>query len=79
MIKVKEKIEKILAGIDEEILTYSGDHMLTDGIINSFELFELVSDLEDEFDMEIDAAYVVEEHFGNMEKIIKLVEMLLSA
>lgn len=76
---MKEKIEKILAGIDEEILTYSGDHMLTDGIINSFELFELVSDLEDEFDMEIDAAYVVEEHFGNMEKIIKLVEMLLSA
>lgn len=79
MIKVKEKIEKILAGIDEEILTYSGDHMLTDGIINSFELFELVSDLEDEFDMEIDAAYVVEEHFGNKEKIIELMKMLLNA
>ncbi len=76
---MKEKIEKILAGIDEEILTYSGDHMLTDGIINSFELFELVSDLEDEFDMEIDAAYVVEEHFGNKEKIIELMKMLLNA
>lgn len=76
---MKEKIEKILAGIDEEILTYSGDHMLTDGVINSFELFELVSDLEDEFDMEIDAAYVIEEHFGNKERIIELMKMLLSA
>ncbi len=76
---MKEKIEKILAGIDEEILTYSGDHMLTDGVINSFELFELVSDLEDEFDMEIDAAYVIEEHFGNKEKIIELMKMLLNA
>lgn len=75
---MKEKIEKILAGIDEELLTYSGNYMLTDGVINSFELFELVSDLEDEFDIEIDAAYVVEEHFGNKEKIIALMEMLLN-
>ena len=37
--------------------------MLTDGVINAFELFELVSDLENEFDMEIDVAYVVEEYF----------------
>ena len=76
---MKEKIEKILAGIDEELLTYSGDHMLTDRVIDSFGLLELVSDLEDEFDMEIDAAYIVEEHFGNKEKIIELMEMLLNS
>lgn len=75
---MKEKIEKILAGIDEEILTYSGEHMLTDGVINSFELIELVSDLEDAFDIEIDAGYVLEKNFGNKDKIIVLMEQLLS-
>lgn len=75
---MKEKIEKILAEIDEELLTYSGDYMLTDGVINSFELLELVSDLEDAFDIEIDAAYVVEENFGNKEKIVELMERLLN-
>ena len=75
---MKEKIEKILAGIDEELLTYSGDHMLTDGVINSFELIGLVSDLEDVFDIEIDAAYVVEKYFGNKDRIITLMEQLLA-
>ena len=75
---MKEKIEKILAEVDDELLTYSGDNMLTDRIINSFELFELVEDLEDAFDIEIDASYVIEKYFGNKDRIIELMEMLLA-
>ena len=75
---MKEKIEKILAEVDDELLTYSGDNMLTDGIINSFELIALVEDLEDTFDIDIDASYVVEKYFGNKDKIIALMEMLLA-
>ena len=75
---MKETIERILAEVDDELLTYSGENMLTDGIINSFELLELVADLEDAFDIEIDASYVVEKNFGNKDKIIALMEMLLA-
>lgn len=75
---MKEKIEKILAEVDEELLTYSGENILTDGVINSFELLALVEELEDAFDIEIDASYVVEEYFGNKDKIIALMEMILA-
>lgn len=75
---MKDKIEKILAEVDDELLTYSGKNMLTDGVINSFELLALVEDLEDAFDIEIDASYVVEKYFGNKDKIIALMETLLA-
>lgn len=75
---MKEKIEKILAEVDDELLTYSGENMLTDGVINSFELLALVEDLEDAFDIEIDASYVVEKNFGNKDRIIALMERLLA-
>lgn len=75
---MKEKIVEMLAEVGDELLTYSGENMLTDGVINSFELLELVSDLEDAFDIDIDASYVVEKYFGNKDKIIALMEMLLA-
>lgn len=74
---MEEKILEILAANNEEILDYTGDNMLEDGIVDSFEIIAIVGDLEEEFDIEIDAAYVVEEHFGNKDAIIELMRMLL--
>ncbi len=74
---MKERVYAILAENNEEILSYTGDNMLEDGVVDSFELIAIVGDLEDEFDIEIDASYVVEEYFGNKDAIVKLMEMLL--
>lgn len=74
---MEERVLAILEGNNEEILTYTGKNMLEDGIVDSFELIAIVGDLEEEFDIEIDAAYVVEEYFGNKDAILKLMEMLL--
>jgi len=74
---LEEKILEILAANNEDILDYTGDNMLEDGIVDSFEIIAIVGDLEEEFDIEIDAAYVVEEYFGNKDAIIKLMKMLL--
>ena len=51
--------------------------MMEDGIIDSFTVINVVSDLEDEFDIEIDAKYVIAENFRNKEAIIALVQKLL--
>ncbi len=75
---MREKILEILADAEEDILTYEGDNMMEDGIINSFEVIELVSELEDAFDIEIDAKYVVAENFANKETIIALVEKIVN-
>ncbi len=74
---MQERILKILSEYCEEALTYNGDSMMEDGIIDSFTVINVVSDLEDEFDIEIDAKYVIAENFRNKEAIIALVQKLL--
>ncbi len=74
---MQEKILEIISEHCEEALTYNGDSMMEDGIIDSFTVINVVSDLEDEFDIEIDAKYVIAENFRNKEAIIALVQKLL--
>ena len=74
---MREKIIEIIKGINEDILSYEGNTMLEDGIVDSFEIINLVSELEEEFDIEIDARYVVAENFNNTEGIIKVVEKVM--
>ena len=52
---MQKKILEILEDVSEDILAYEGASMITDGIIDSFDLLELVEDLENTFDIEIDA------------------------
>ena len=58
-------------------MNYDGDSMMEEGVIDSFTVINVVSDLEDEFDIEIDAKYVIAENFRNKEAIIELVRKLL--
>lgn len=74
---MEERILEILEEHCEEALTYEGNSMMEDGIIDSFTVINVVSDLEDEFDIEIDAKYVVAENFCNKEAIIALVQKLV--
>lgn len=75
---MKEKILEILKEVNEDIVTYDGDAMMEEGVIDSFEVIEIVGELEDAFEIEIDAKYVVADNFKNTESIILLVERLLN-
>ena len=68
---MEKKILDILAGVNDELLTYTGPNMVDDEIIDSFELITIIGQLEDEFDIEIDAGDVTEENFGNKDRILK--------
>ncbi len=74
---MEEKVLEILKEHCEEALDYDGDSMMEDGIIDSFAVIQVVSDLEEVFDIEIDAKYVIEENFCNKAAIIELVRKLL--
>ncbi len=71
---MEEKIRRIIEEIDPEILTYNGSNMMEDGTVDSFEVIEIVSALEDEFGMEIDASYVIAENFADLDAIVRLME-----
>lgn len=75
---MEERILKILEEHCEEALDYDGNNMIQDGVIDSYTILSLVSDLEDEFDIEIAAGYVIAENFRNKEAIIALVGKVLS-
>ncbi len=73
---MEEKVLEILEEYCEEALDYKGENMMEEGIIDSFTVINIVSELEDAFDIEIDAKYVVAENFRNKEAIMDLVKRL---
>ena len=75
---MEEKILELLAEIDEGILSYDGDDLFEAGLLDSFQVIELVEMLEENFDMEIDAEHVVADNFATKEAILELMRRLLA-
>ncbi len=73
---MEERVLEVLEEYCGEALDYEGDNMMEEGVIDSFTVINIVSELEDVFDIEIDAKYVVAENFRNKEAIIELVRRL---
>lgn len=74
---MEEKILAILERSNDELLTYTGSNMVADDLIDSFELITLVGRLENVFNIEIDAADITEENFGNKDRIIAYVKSFI--
>lgn len=74
---MEDKILEILEEINEDILTYDGENMYEEGVISSMDVVEIVSELEAEFDIEIDIDDIVAKNFANKETIIELVRGLI--
>lgn len=74
---MEEKILNILENINEEILIYDGNNMIKDGLISSFEMIEIFTELEREFNIKIDADYANVEFFSNKNTIIEMVKKII--
>lgn len=74
---MEEKIIAIFNEVNKDIMTYFGPNMVADKVVDSFELIEIISQLEDTFDIEVDAAEVTEEKFGNKDRIMAFVKSLV--
>lgn len=74
---MKEKVLELLAEVNEDILGYEGDNLVEDGMLDSFQIIDLVEMFEEEFNIEIDAELVVVENFQTKEAIIEMLEGIL--
>ena len=74
---MKEKVLELLAEVNEDILGYEGDNLVEDGMLDSFQIIDLVEMFEEEFNIEIDAELVVVENFQTKETIIEMLEGIL--
>ena len=74
-----DKMEKILSILKESnnLIDYTKETaLITNGLLDSLELMEIISELEDAFGIEIGMEEIVPENFHNAEAILKLVERL---
>ncbi len=73
---MKEKVLGILEELRPDIDFESGEGLISDGLLESFDLIQLIAVLENEFGIEIGNRYVTVENFDSPDKIISLVESL---
>jgi len=77
-LEMRQRILDILKEVNEDIIIYEGNDMLGDSVIDSFEIIEIISKLEEEFKIEIDAVNIVAANFKNKETIITMLEKLIA-
>ena len=72
MDELLEILEDIKPGMDFENV----DALVDDGILDSLAIIRLVSDISDEFDVEIQVTDLVPENFNTVQAIMDLIERL---
>lgn len=71
-----EDLLRILNEIDDSIDWENEAALIDDRLLDSFGVISLVSELEDEFDIELEASEIVPENFNSVEAIWKMIERL---
>ena len=71
-----ERIIEILEEIKEDVDFTMEDQLVDGGILDSFDIVALVSELKNEFDVEIGIEDLTPENFNSAETICNLIEHL---
>lgn len=74
---MKERVLKVLAEVNEDILHFEGSSLIDAGLLDSFQVIDVVGMLEEEFDIEIDAELVIVENFVSVDTITDMVRGIL--
>lgn len=73
---MKEQVLKILKGVRQDVDFEKEMRLIDDSILDSFDIISIVSDLNDEFDIDITADELEPENFNTLDAIISLIESL---
>jgi len=72
---MKEKIIKILTEIRPEFdFKAENTGFIAKGLLDSFDIISIVSDVEENFDIAIDGSQILPENFDSIEAIINLID-----
>ena len=76
---MEQKIREALAEINPEFMNYSGENLCGDLGIDSHDIFNVVMNLENAFDIEIEPVYMRMENFMSIEKIADMIAKITRA
>lgn len=75
MENMHESVKKILVQLKKEVEPHLGESkLISDGILDSLDIMNLIMELESGFDIEIDPEDVLSENFESVESIVGLIE-----
>ncbi len=70
--ELNAKIWNIICKINEDIPNSLDVDLLDEGYISSFDMLNIISELEDAFNLEFEPEVIVRENFRTIERIAKL-------
>lgn len=73
---MKEKVLKILKEVRPDVDFEKEKRLIDDGILDSFDIISIVSDLNEDFDIDISADELEPENFNTLDAIVALVQSL---
>ncbi len=71
-----DELMNILNGIDDSIDWENEKALIDQRLLDSFGVITLVSELEDQFSVEIDAAQMIPDNFNSAEAIYEMIQRL---
>ena len=71
-----ETLLEILNDIDDTVNWDDETALIDDRILDSFGVISLISELEDQFEIEIDASEIVPENFNSADAMWKMIQRL---
>lgn len=74
--EIREKVIEILCGVNPKIGENVDADLLKSGFIDSFEIVNVVMELEDTFGVEIDPESIIPANFQTIADIVKLIEQI---
>lgn len=73
---IKEKVNEILIGINEDVADYNGENFFEDGLLDSLSFVDLVAEINDAFGIEIPTKFLKQDYFKSTETIVNLIKEL---
>lgn len=74
---MEEKVWKVLNGINSKVSQDAEVDLLEEGLIDSFQIVNIVMELENAFEIEIDPDFIIPSNFKSISSIAKLIENIL--
>ncbi len=71
---IKEQIIDMLKELNEDFEEYQGTDMLKDHILDSFAIMELIANIEETYEVEVDANDIIAKNFETLDSILSLVK-----
>lgn len=73
---MKEQLMEILEELRPDVDFENEKQLITDGILESFDIVALVGELSDAFDIELHVEHLVPDNFNSIEGMMELIEKL---